>query len=75
MTAFNGDSPCGSWILTVEDLAPGDSGTINEWCIVATIGPEDQDVPAAGGPAIAALILLMLASLGILVWNSSTRQS
>ena len=70
LTAFDGDSPCGSWVLTVEDLAEGDAGNLNEWCIQVVIAA-DEPVPATGHPAIAALVVLMLASVGLLVRRAS----
>ena len=63
LLAFAGDSPCGNWRLTVEDLADGDSGNLNEWCFQYTIASDDGDVPATGHPAVVTLALLMLVSL------------
>ncbi len=36
--AFRGEDLCGTWELNVTDNAAGDTGTLDEWCLVA--GPE-----------------------------------
>lgn len=47
LAAFDGEDIAGTWRITASDLAGGDTGTLNEWCIDAgtTGGPEpDIDV-------------------------------
>ena len=40
LSAFSGESLAGSWTILAEDLAGGDSGTFNQWCLVPTQLPE-----------------------------------
>ncbi|HSH03758.1 MAG TPA: proprotein convertase P-domain-containing protein [Anaerolineae bacterium] len=40
LNAFNGEGFAGTWTLTAVDNASGDTGTINNWCLVpATLNP------------------------------------
>ena len=34
LSAFNGESINGTWVLTVSDNAGGDTGTLNVWCLI-----------------------------------------
>jgi subtilisin-like proprotein convertase family protein len=34
---YEGDSIAGEWILTVTDANQGNSGTLNKWCLIATL--------------------------------------
>ncbi len=48
LASFNGESAFGEWILTVEDTAPADGGSINKFdleiCVEGAVRPdEDQD--------------------------------
>ena len=39
MTAFDGEDLSGDWTMTVSDNAGGDTGTLNEWCLVTSGDP------------------------------------
>ncbi|MBX3059022.1 MAG: carboxypeptidase regulatory-like domain-containing protein [Anaerolineae bacterium] len=40
LSAFDTEDLNGTWILTASDLAGGDTGTVNEWCVdVVTVDP------------------------------------
>ena len=58
-TTFGGESSLGDWTLFASDGAGGDTGTINEWCILASselpvMEPEIVfDVDACSTPALA----------------------
>lgn len=50
LTGFDGQSVNGSWTMTVSDAVGADSGTLNQWCLVATLGgiaptPTNTPVP------------------------------
>jgi len=36
LSVFNGQNVNGNWTLTVNDDAAGDTGVLNEWCIITT---------------------------------------
>ena len=38
LAAFNGQLMEGTWTLSVNDNAPGDTGTLNSWCLIPTLG-------------------------------------
>jgi trimeric autotransporter adhesin len=39
MAAFDGEELSGSWTMGVSDNAAGDTGTLNEWCLLPTTVP------------------------------------
>jgi subtilisin-like proprotein convertase family protein len=39
LAAFNGESTLGDWILSIEDTAGGDSGTLNTWNLLYDFAP------------------------------------
>ncbi|MBL8743980.1 MAG: proprotein convertase P-domain-containing protein [Myxococcales bacterium] len=39
LTSFNGQSPTGTWTLSIDDQAGGDSGTINGWRVFGCLTP------------------------------------
>lgn len=43
-SAFNGENPVGIWTLTVEDLEPGDGGSIDSWSLNICYEPTPGDV-------------------------------
>ena len=48
LSAFDGQAVAGTWELTIDDAYPADSGTLNEWCLVADLGsapPTNTPVP------------------------------
>ncbi|HIG01657.1 MAG TPA: PEP-CTERM sorting domain-containing protein, partial [Myxococcales bacterium] len=44
LSAFSGETLSGTWTLLAEDMAGGDSGTFNQWCIVPSQVPEPGSV-------------------------------
>ncbi|MFZ6029041.1 MAG: proprotein convertase P-domain-containing protein [Chloroflexota bacterium] len=38
LSAFDGQALNGTWTLTVTDAASGDTGTVNQWCLMPTQG-------------------------------------
>ena len=36
LTGFNSQSPTGDWVLSINDNATGDPGTLRRWCLVVT---------------------------------------
>ncbi|HRI56725.1 MAG TPA: hypothetical protein PK170_06480, partial [Anaerolineae bacterium] len=44
LAAFDGQSTQGSWVLTATDAAGGDTGTLNEWCVRATVAGGDPNI-------------------------------
>ena len=54
LSAFDGENMNGSWTLSVSDAVGADSGTLNSWCLEATLGgpsPTDTPVPPTATPA------------------------
>ncbi|MCO5190544.1 MAG: proprotein convertase P-domain-containing protein [Anaerolineae bacterium] len=54
LSAFDGENMNGSWTLSVSDAVGADSGTLNSWCLEATLGgpsPTDTPVPPTSTPA------------------------
>jgi hypothetical protein len=45
LNAFDTEDTSGTWILNISDGAGGDTGVLNEWCLIASI-------PPTSGPAI-----------------------
>ena len=39
MSAFDGEDLAANWVLTASDNAGGDTGTLNEWCLVVDTPP------------------------------------
>lgn len=37
LSAFDGESINGTWTLTIQDSASGDTGTLNEWCLIPSV--------------------------------------
>jgi trimeric autotransporter adhesin len=62
LAAFDGLSIQGDWTLTVTDNATGDTGTLNEWCVIVTATPDPTPIPVMGGLGV----LLLGAGLGLL---------
>ena len=70
MATWDGEDLCGTWTLTVADAAGGDSGFIEQWCLIP--GPPDQPndgggdgggdggVPSTTSAGVIAMILLLL---------------
>ncbi len=53
LDALNGLNPNGLWTLSIDDQAPGDSGTLSSWSLIITYAAVDQ---AILGPTIPAII-------------------
>jgi subtilisin-like proprotein convertase family protein len=45
LSVFNGQALANTWRMTARDLASGDTGALNEWCLQATV--EAASLPAA----------------------------
>lgn len=57
LSAFDGESFAGTWQLTVTDSAGGDTGVVNEWCLIPTLGTvENHGVDLSGNQADSALV-------------------
>lgn len=55
LSAFDGQAITGSWTLTASDAVSPDPGTVNEWCLVATLGdvvPTPTPTPVPAGEII-----------------------
>ncbi|MCA9985764.1 MAG: hypothetical protein KDE59_15770 [Anaerolineales bacterium] len=53
LSAFDGESVNGTWVLTVTDSVTPDGGAVNQWCVEATLGgaaPTDTPVPPTNTP-------------------------
>jgi subtilisin-like proprotein convertase family protein len=48
LAAFDGQSPIGTWTLTIDDQFLGDSGTLNSWSLTVTTG-EPSTVTGSSG--------------------------
>ncbi len=44
MNAFNGEAAEGNWVLTLKDVAPGNLGVLNQWCLLIP-SPELTSTP------------------------------
>lgn len=64
LAAFDGENFAGDWTLTVSDNATGDTGTLNEWCLIPGSG-------AGGDPNIDVSPLSMASTQAT---NTSTNQ-
>jgi subtilisin-like proprotein convertase family protein len=47
LSAFDGGTAAGNWTLTVSDLAAGDTGTLDGWCVDITTGAGPTATPTA----------------------------
>ncbi len=46
LSAFNTEISNGDWVITISDNAGGDTGTLNEWCVIATVDTGSSLAPA-----------------------------
>ena len=62
MAAFGGMSTQGTWTLTVSDNGGGDTGTLDEWCVVTQGGPfvDPNAVPTLGQWGLISFVILIL---------------
>ncbi len=68
LSAFNGQSTQGDWILTVSDNAAGDTGTIDGWELITTPGITGVcTICTAGPPSAPTLEIPTLDSIGLLL--------
>ncbi len=44
LAGFNGQMMQGTWTLSVQDVATGDAGTINSWCLIPTLSSPNVQV-------------------------------
>lgn len=71
LSAFNGKSPNGTWTLTVQDTATGDTGTLYSWSLIlATSG--SCTVPAATTLVSPASAATGVATTAVLDWSDVT---
>ena len=64
LSACDGAPVAGDWTLTVTDSVGGDSGRLNEWCLVFDrVAPTPVAVPASGRWGVVALGALLLGAL------------
>ncbi len=74
LSAFDGQSTAGTWTLTVTDGAGGDTGTVDDWELIATPAVGLQcSVCLSAGPAGGDLSILKtaVASPGVIVYTIS----
>ena len=45
LTAFDGENILGTWSLTAKDANPGDTGSLDEWCLVVNDPPPPPVTP------------------------------
>ncbi|WP_111845277.1 proprotein convertase P-domain-containing protein, partial [Aequorivita antarctica] len=50
LSAFNGESTMGDWIITISDAAGGDTGTLNSWGITYSYANTNTDIVIELGP-------------------------
>ncbi len=48
LSAFDGEDLAGTWTLNVSDNAGGDTGTLNEWCLIPAIADTVVDTDGDG---------------------------
>ncbi|NUN96643.1 MAG: proprotein convertase P-domain-containing protein, partial [Candidatus Omnitrophica bacterium] len=48
LSAFNGETLSGDWRLTVIDAASGDSGTLDQWCLIPSLSTPTPTPTATG---------------------------
>jgi subtilisin-like proprotein convertase family protein len=52
LSAFDTEDTSGTWILSISDQASGDTGTLNEWCVIATLPAVVYGVALSGDQAL-----------------------
>ena len=70
LAAFDGEDVAGTWRITAYDLAGGDTGTLNTWCVDAATTPTSyvatlSDSVASGGPGETVVHSFTLTNLGL----------
>ena len=45
LTAFDGENILGTWTLTAKDANPGDTGSLDEWCLIVNDPPPPPVTP------------------------------
>ncbi|MCB8917509.1 MAG: hypothetical protein H6666_06265 [Ardenticatenaceae bacterium] len=70
LAAFDGEDVAGTWRITAYDLAGGDTGTLNTWCVDAATTPTSyvatlSDSVASGGPGETVVHNFTLTNLGL----------
>jgi len=68
MATWDAEDICGTWTLTVADAAGGDSGFIEQWCLIPGPPEEPEDgggdgageVPSTTGVGVIVMLLLLL---------------
>lgn len=61
LSAFDGEDSSGTWRITVSDNAGGDTGTLTEWCVLASGMPTDVSLSGFdSGSTTSAWYLLLL---------------
>jgi len=77
LSSFDGLEFCGTWELNIADIAGADSGVLQSWCLLPTVGdtppPPQADVPATNGGGRVVLILVLLGSAAALQFKRMSR--
>jgi hypothetical protein len=63
LSAFDGETLGGTWVLHIQDEAVGDAGAIQAWSLIAGGGAGDVDCNASVNSIDAALVLQFVAAL------------
>lgn len=58
LSVFDGEDLAGTWRLTVSDNAGGDTGTINEWCLLPTEMPTAVEMSDLGSNGSSNVVVL-----------------
>jgi hypothetical protein len=73
--AFDGESLAGTWVLQATDNAGGDTGTLNEWCLISggspsiAVDPTEVESTQAANTAITQTLQVQNVGSGLLNWS------
>jgi len=57
LSVFDGQPLAGTWTLTASDSAGGDTGTVNEWCVIGTYAQPSTSASASASATVEVLDL------------------
>lgn len=63
LSVFDGESLDGTWRLFVSDQAGGDTGTVNEWCLLPEVDPTAVEMSDIGSQGNSNLLVIALIGL------------